>query len=62
MTIAGDFLFIKFVGENQQHSASRTAIVVWEQLVSLGALLVIQCGYYAGRQHLIGVRIIQFVR
>ena len=29
MPIAGDFLFLKSVGENQQHSASQTAIVVW---------------------------------
>jgi len=49
MTIARDFLLLKSVGENQQHSASQTAIVVWEQLVSLGDLLVIHCGYYAGR-------------
>jgi hypothetical protein len=49
MAIAGDFLLLKSVGENQQHSASQTSIVVWESLVSLGALLVIQCGYNAGR-------------
>jgi hypothetical protein len=38
MAIAGDFFFLllKSVGENQQHGASQTAIVVWEPLVSLG--------------------------
>ena len=41
MTVTADFLRIKTVGENQQHSASQSAIVVWEQLVSLEALLVI---------------------
>ena len=46
MEIAGDFLLLKSVGEIQQHSASQTASVVWEPLISLGALLVFHCGYY----------------
>jgi len=41
MAVAGDLLLLKSVGKNQQHSASLTAVVVWEPLVSLGALLII---------------------
>jgi hypothetical protein len=49
MAFAGDFVLLKSVGENQQHRASQTVIVVWEPLISLGALLVIQCGYCTGK-------------